>query len=59
MTRQEGPWDIPQLHDKLDEFEVELRVAGLKESSIRTYIDRSRFFVRWLEDDFHPRGPNR
>jgi hypothetical protein len=58
MTRRDGPWDVPQLHDKLDEFEVELRDVGLKESSIRTYIDRSRFFVRWLDDHFHPRGPN-
>jgi hypothetical protein len=58
MNKQEEPWDIPKLHDKLDEFEVELRDAGLKENSIRTYVDRSRFFIRWLDDDFHPRGPN-
>lgn len=25
---------------------------------IRTYVDRSRLFVRWLADDFHFRGPN-
>ena len=58
MTKHPGTWDVTQLHDKLDEFEVELREAGLKENSIRTYIDRSRFFVRWLDGDFHPRGPN-
>lgn len=56
VTKSDGPWDIPQLYDRLDEFEVELREAGLKESSIDTYIGRSRFFVRWLDNDFHPRG---
>jgi len=58
MTKHPGRWDATQLRDKLEEFENELREAGLRENSIRTYVDRSRFFVRWLDDDFHPRGPN-
>jgi hypothetical protein len=43
----------------LDRHEVDLRDADLKENTVRTYVDRSRFFVRWLDDDFHPRGPNK
>ncbi len=58
MPKSQGPWTVQELHDLLGEFEQELRSANLKESSIRTYVDRSRFFVRWLDDDFHPRGPN-
>ncbi len=59
MTRDGGPWTAGELHDLLAEFEAELRRAGLEETTIRTYVDRSTYFVRWLEDAYHPRGPNR
>jgi hypothetical protein len=59
VTRQPGPWSARELHELLAEFEVELRDAGLEETTIRTYVDRSTYFVRWLDDDYHPRGPNR
>ena len=32
---------------------------GLQENTIRTYVDRSTYFVRWLDGDYEPRGPNR
>jgi hypothetical protein len=59
MVKGSGTWNVTELHDMLDRFEIELREVGLKENSIETYIGRSRFFVRWLDDDFHPRGPNK
>lgn len=47
-------WTTRELHDQLDRFEAELRSAGLAENTIRTYVDRSRYFVRWLEGDYSP-----
>jgi hypothetical protein len=38
-------------------FELELRAAGLRESSIRTYVDRSATFLRWPGGEYEPRGP--
>lgn len=49
-------WTHAELRTKLSEFEVELRRAGLKESSIRTYVDRSEVFVRWLGGEYVPRS---
>lgn len=59
MSQRPGPFTARDLHDLLSEFEAELRAAGLEETTIRTYVDRSTYFVRWLEGDYHPRGPNR
>lgn len=59
MSRRRGPWTARDLDALLSEFEAELREAGLEEATVRTYVDRSRYFVRWLEGDYHPRGPNR
>jgi hypothetical protein len=36
----------------------ELRAAHLKESSVRTYVDRAATFLRWLDGEYQPRGPN-
>jgi hypothetical protein len=52
-------WTTVELASKLGQFERELARAGLAESSIRTYVDRAYAFVRWLDGDFKPRGPNR
>lgn len=45
---------MAELHDQLDRFERELRSADLAENTIRTYVDRSRYFVRWLDGDYSP-----
>lgn len=58
MNQHSGPWTANQLRDLLEQFESELRDAELSENTIRTYVDRSTYFVRWLDNDFHPRGPN-
>lgn len=59
MGTRRGPWTVDQLRQLLGDFEAELRDAGLEENTIRTYVDRSTYFIRWLDDDYHPRGPNR
>lgn len=52
----ETSWTIQELLDELDRFEREVRAAGLAENSVRTYVDRSRIFVRWLAGDYQFQG---
>jgi hypothetical protein len=47
-----------ELRAELRRFEHQLRAAGLKETSVTTYVDRTGRFLRWLEGDYQPRGPN-
>lgn len=54
MNTENGPWTADRLHELLGQFEGELRAAGLAETSVRTYVDRSRYFIRWLERDYQP-----
>ena len=56
MTQQN--WTTDELRTELLRFERELRAANLKDSSIQTYVDRSGRFLKWLDGDYHPRGPN-
>ena len=52
-------WTIDDLFDELDRFEQAQAAtsAGLAETSVRTYVDRSRTFVRWLAGDYQFQGP--
>lgn len=52
----ETRWSIDELQQELVRFEHEARAAGLKESSVHTYVDRSGRFVRWLAGDFTFQG---
>ena len=54
----EAHWNAEELRRELARFERELRDAGLTDSSVRTYVGRSEIFIRWLDGDYHPRGPN-
>jgi hypothetical protein len=47
-----------ELRAELRRFEHQLRAAGLKETSVTTYVDRTSRFLKWLEGDYQPRGPN-
>ena len=51
-------WSLNELFAGLERFEAAARQARLSEASVRTYVDRSRFFVRWLGGEFDFRGPN-
>jgi hypothetical protein len=50
-------WTVTDLRQELERFEAEARRAGLKETTVRTYVDRSAIFVRWLAGDYQFQGP--
>jgi hypothetical protein len=47
-----------ELRAELRRFDHQLRAAGLKETSVTTYVDWTGRFLKWLEGDYQPRGPN-
>lgn len=49
-------WTVGELLVELERFEAEARRPGLHEASIRTYVDRTRIFMRWLAGDFQFRA---
>jgi len=51
-------YPLSDLREELRRFERELRAAGLKENSVNTYVERTGRFLKWLEGDYQPRGPN-
>lgn len=53
----DATWTIGDLRIELDRFESEARRAGLKENTVRTYVDRSSIFLRWLAGDYQFQGP--
>jgi hypothetical protein len=53
----DATWSVVDLGHELERFEREARAAGLKEVSVRTYVDRSRIFVRWLAGEYQFQGP--
>lgn len=50
-------WTLAELWSDLEVFEKTLVRAGLRQQSVRTYVDRTKFFLRWLAGDYQPRGP--
>ena len=56
VVMAETRWSIDELQQELLRFEREARAAGLKESSVHTYVDRSERFVRWLAGEFTFQG---
>ncbi len=57
MRLMENTWTLEDLKVDLERFEQEARAAGLAENSVRTYVDRSRIFLRWLAGDYQFQGP--
>ena len=55
---QDVMWTVGDLQRELERFEAEARRAGLKDNTIRTYVDRSTIFVRWLAGEYQFQGPN-
>ncbi len=55
-------WTNDQLLDALNRYQREAEAAGLRPSSVRSYVDFSRLFLRWRAGDYRPRdasGPAR
>ena len=57
MGNRRSSWTLEELYEELRNFEHDLNQAGLRATSIRTYVDRSEIFLRWLTGDYKPRGP--
>lgn len=55
----EQRWSIAELQDELARFEKELKAKGFQENTVRTYVDRSQLFLRWLVGAYEPQGPRR
>ena len=53
-----GDWDVGELMRELDRFEGVLLAARLKKTTVETYVERTRVFLRWLDGKYEPRGPN-
>lgn len=53
----DATWTIGELQRELQRFEADARRAGLKENTVRTYVDRSAIFVRWLNGEYQFQGP--
>ena len=51
-------WTFGKLHQELRRVEQELLKAGLTDTSVQTYVGRSEILIRWLDGDYHPRGPH-
>lgn len=59
MTESSNPqtWTTADLWHEPRRYEVQLRAAGLKENTVRTYVDRASTFLRWIAGDYTPQGP--
>lgn len=47
-------YSVGELRAELRRFEHELHAAGLKQTSVTTYVDRAGRFLKWLDGDYHP-----
>jgi hypothetical protein len=57
MTNVGGSqWTSEELWRELEEFRRQLQAAGLRPSSIQTYVGRATTFLRWLDGDYRPNG---
>lgn len=49
-------WSMEALEQALAEYERRLVDAGKERSTVFTYVDQSRRFVRFLAGDYEPEG---
>jgi hypothetical protein len=54
LVGMDGNWTMSELKASLEEFERELRGAGLSENTVHTYVDRAERFLRYLAGDYRP-----
>lgn len=53
----ENSWTVEELRRELERFRNVLQSAGLRSSTVETYVGRSTTFVDWLAGEYQPRGP--
>jgi hypothetical protein len=51
-------YTIDELRAELRRFERQLLAAWLKDNSVTTCVDRTGRFLKWLDGEYQPRGPN-
>lgn len=51
-------WTLLELRDDLDAYRADLEAAKLRPMAVRTYVDRSETFIRWLEGAYTSKGPH-
>jgi predicted DNA-binding transcriptional regulator AlpA len=47
-------WTLDDLHQALDRYEQLLVSGGKSSTTVQTYVDRPRRFLRWLAGDYDP-----
>jgi len=47
---------LREVERALEQYEAEVKAAGISRDTERTYLGHTRRFVRWLNDDFTPGG---
>ena len=52
-------WTLEDLRADLQRWEQELTTMGYPQTTIRTHIDHSAQFIRWLAGEWQPQGPRR
>jgi hypothetical protein len=53
-----GPWTPIELTSELASYRAELEAARMQPLAIRTYVNCSEMFVRWLGGHYTTRGPH-
>ena len=53
-----GSWTTESLLSELSRYEQDLKSAGMTEQTVKTYVDRARRFIRWLDGDYQPQVGN-
>lgn len=47
-------WTTEELKREARRFKAELEAAGMKDSTVHTYVDRAERFIKWLGGEYHP-----
>ena len=58
MRQAEQGWTIEELRAAVAAYEAELKTAGLKPTTVVTYVDRTERFLRWLIGEYQPLRSN-
>jgi hypothetical protein len=52
---ERSTWSLEGLWGELDRFRADLLAAGLSPTSVESYTQAVRRFLRWLSDQYRPR----
>lgn len=52
-------WSLEGLWEEVDRFRADLLAAGLSPTSVESYVQAVRRFLRWLAGEYRPRAQQR